>query len=75
MPRARTIIDDIAADHMAALDVLRAHIMATGNEATLEAWASVETFSAIALRVIAKTNPSKVRDEAMKVEIASLLEK
>lgn len=39
-------------------------------EAELEYdWATVETFIAIALRVIAKTHPSKVREEARLVEI------
>ena len=38
-----------------------------------EALATVETFCAISLRIIAKTNPSKVRSEAVSVEIQSLL--
>jgi hypothetical protein len=38
-----------------------------------EALAAVETFCAIALRIIAKTNPSKVRSEAMTTEISYLM--
>lgn len=37
------------------------------NDETTEAWAGVETFIAIALRVFAETNPSKLR-EAMRIE-------
>jgi hypothetical protein len=36
-----------------------------------EAMAGLETFIAIALRVFAKTNPSKIRSEAITQEIAS----
>lgn len=38
-----------------------------------DALAAVETFCAIALRIIAKTNPSKVRSEAMTTEISYLM--
>lgn len=37
------------------------------DDATTEAWAGVETFVAIALRVFAETNPSKLK-EAMRIE-------
>lgn len=35
-----------------------------------DAMAGVETFCVIALRIMAKTNPSKIRDVARTVEIA-----
>lgn len=35
------------------------------------AWAGVETFANVALRVMAKTNLSKLRSEGMTVEIAA----
>ena len=38
-----------------------------------DAWAEIETFCAISLRIIAKTNPSKVRSEAMTTEISYLM--
>lgn len=38
-----------------------------------DAMAGVETFCVIALRIMAKTNPSKIRDVARTVEIASYL--
>lgn len=39
-----------------------------------QAWAEIETFCAIALRVMAKTNPSKLRDAAMAEEIKARIE-
>ena len=38
-----------------------------GDRAASDAWAGVETFVAIALRVFAETNPSKLK-EAMRLE-------
>ena len=70
MPRARTDTREINADLVRDLSVIRDHLDATGNAKVREAWAGVETFCAIAVRVLAKTNPSKVRNEAMTVEIA-----
>ena len=37
-------------------------------------WAQIETFCAIALRVFAKTNPSKLRDAAMAEEIKARMQ-
>lgn len=70
MARARTDTRQISTDLLQDLSVLRNHLDATGNEKVREAWAGVETFCAIALRVFAKTNPSKIKDEAMTVEIS-----
>lgn len=43
------------------------------NPPVADAWATLETFCAIALRVMAQTNPSKVRLIAMTVEIQNLM--
>lgn len=61
--RARTNVAEISADLMSALGELRPSMQ--GNDA----FAHIETFCAIALRVMSKTNPSKIRSEAMTVEI------
>lgn len=43
------------------------------DEATSDAWGTLETFCAIALRLMAVTNASKVRSIAMTVEIQNLM--
>jgi hypothetical protein len=63
--RARTNTSEIAADIVAAVIRLRP----VASQADESAWAEVETFIAIALKVFAKTNPSKLRDAARTVEI------
>lgn len=79
MPRARTDIADISADLLRDLGAVRADLDARGALAAdsplADAFAGVETFCAIALRVLAKTNPSKLRSEAITVEIQSLMSK
>lgn len=69
----KTDIAEIAHDTLDALAILRAHIHATGNEKVKDAFASVETFSAIGLRLMEKSNPSKIRSIAVTVEIQSLM--
>jgi hypothetical protein len=66
--RAKADIRAIQADLIAALSTIRkgTDLDAPGADA---AWAEIETFCAIALRVMAKTNPSKLRDAAMAEEI------
>jgi hypothetical protein len=63
--RARTDTTEIASDIVAAVNRLRP----VASQADESAWAEVETFIAIALKVFAKTNPSKLRDAARTVEI------
>jgi len=63
--RARTDTSEIAADIIAAVNRLRP----IASQADESAWAEVETFIAIALKVFAKTNTSKLRDAARTVEI------
>ena len=70
--RARTNVNEISRHLIADLDTLRPHVICQAE--LLDAWAGIETFAAVALRVMAKTNPSKVRDEARTVEMQVLLE-
>jgi beta-phosphoglucomutase-like phosphatase (HAD superfamily) len=51
---------------------MRTHVLSLEEAVHIEdAWAGIETFCAIALRVMAKTNASKLRSEMMTVEIAA----
>lgn len=67
--RAKTDVAEIRQDLVAALDVIRPQLNLADDPALEAAWAEVETFCAVSLRVLARTNPSKVRSEAMTVEI------
>ena len=66
----KTDVKEINADLLRDLTLVRGAVMSSGDAAAIEAFAGVETFCAIAVRVFAKTNPSKLRSEAMTVEIA-----
>jgi hypothetical protein len=50
---------------------MRSHVLSLEAVHIEDAWAGIETFCAIALRVMAKTNASKLRSEMMTVEIAA----
>ncbi len=65
--RARTDINSIRADIIGVVEELRPHYLPS-HEA---AWAALESYVAISLRVLAKTNPSKLRDAAMTEEISA----
>lgn len=69
MTRARTNVDDIEASIHAAIMKFRP-VCAPMDE---PAWAEIETFVAISLRVMKKTNPSKLRDCARTEEIKARL--
>lgn len=69
MSRNRADVSAIAGGITGALTTLHGHIEATGSKATKEAMAELETFCVIALRIMNKTNPSKIRSEARSVEI------
>jgi len=79
MKRARAFTDTslMSADLQASLRLLREHISADPyphpDGRTEEALDTVETFCAVALRVFAKTNPSKIRSEAVTVELSTLV--
>lgn len=70
MGRARTDVTHIAADIVA----LVAAFGPTCRTVDAEKWAEVETFIAIALRVFARTNPSKIRDAAVIEEIKARMD-
>jgi len=73
MPRAKTNIQDIASDIVKELGVLRQALAPQMHGEVEDAWATLETFIAISLRLMAKINPSKVKSVAMTVEIQSLI--
>lgn len=67
--RARTYLGDIETGVITSLANIRQRL---GGD--LEAdLLTVETFAAVATRVMKKTNPSKIRDEARTVEISMRL--
>ncbi len=68
--RARSDIAAMQADLVEALSEVRG-LITTEHEV---AWAQIETFCAIAIRIISKTNPSKVRDAAMAEEIKARID-
>lgn len=72
MARARTNTKDMTNDLITALGVVRSKLDLE-DPAVSDAMAEIETFSAIALRVMAKTNPSKIRSEAVLVNIQALM--
>ena len=73
MARARTDTADISSDIIKEWQIVKQAASCQSN--VEDALASVETFIAIALRVMAKTNPSKIRSIAVTVEIQSLIQK
>lgn len=74
--RARAELEGIVADLMTSIGWIRDEI-GIGDRVvdprTEEHMAHIETFCAIAIRVLRKTNPSKIRDAAMAEEIAARL--
>lgn len=58
-------------DIIKALALVRSTL--PSDMAAIEAWAQVETFCAISLRVMAKTNMSKLRSETSTVELSARL--
>lgn len=73
MPRARADVSEMAADLVGALARIRS-MLDLSDPQTEAAWAEIETFCAISLRVFAKTNPSKLRDAAMAEEIKARIQ-
>jgi hypothetical protein len=70
MPRARTEMSEIARDLIASVHFFRPHCMAIDEDK----WANIETFIAVALRVMSRTNPSKIRDAATVEEIKARMD-
>lgn len=54
-----------------ALSIVRASL--AGDRASHDAFTEVETFCAVAMRVMSKTNMSKLRSETTNVELAARL--
>ncbi len=71
--RAKADVGEISADLVDALATIRGMID-LAEPKTEAAWAQIETFCAIALRVMRKTNPSKLRDAAMAEEIKARID-
>lgn len=74
MTRARTDVEAMDTDITAAFKVVRQALAAADGSREDIALASLETFVVIALRVMRKTNPSKIRSEAMTVEIKARID-
>jgi hypothetical protein len=63
-------VSTIGADLVENLDTIRAHLADTPmTQAHADAWGHIEAFAMIAMRIIARTNPSKVREAAVFVEL------
>jgi hypothetical protein len=73
MRPTKAAIDAIREAYMADVLTIRAHILALNDPHLEDAWAGIETFAAVALRVMAKTNPSKLKSEMVTVGISALL--
>jgi predicted oxidoreductase len=72
MKRAFTNTDELLAEAQANLRQLHAAIEPTPEAEAAFAW--LESFVAVSMRIIAKTNPSKVRDCARTEWIKGLIE-
>ena len=75
--RAKADLEEVVADLMASIGWIRDEIgigSRVVDPRTEEHMAHIETFCAIALRVLRKTNPSKIRDAAMAEEISARLD-
>jgi len=69
MTRAMSYVQAVEDDLTAALKTIREALKPTDDTPEDHAMCAVETFAAIAIRVLKKTNPSKLRSEARTVEI------
>lgn len=67
-------IDAMTEQVMADLAVIRSIALSSCTAYERDAMASIETFVAIALRVMAKTNASKLRDVMRTVEIVARMD-
>jgi hypothetical protein len=71
--RARTVTAEIEADLVKHAGIVRQALDLTDPQVDA-AWAHLETFCAVAMRVLRATNPSKVRDAAMTEEIKARMD-
>ena len=75
--RAKADLEEVVADLMASIGWIRDESGIGSQKVdsrTEEHMAHIETFCAIAIRVLRKTNPSKIRDAAMAEEISARLD-
>ena len=70
----RSDVREIDADITEAITIIREAIQPMEGSVEDNALCAVETFIVVALRVFAKTNPSKLRSEALTVEIKARLD-
>lgn len=70
----RTDMDETARELAVHLELLRSTLQPKEGTDVDTALCSVETFCAVALRVMKKTNPSKIRDCARTVEIKARMD-
>ena len=70
----RSDVTEIDADVTEAISVLREALEPKEGSVEDTALCSVETFIVVALRVFAKTNPSKLRSEVRTVELKARLD-
>lgn len=68
---AKTKVDEITERVMHDLAEVREQL--PPETAYGEAWAGIEMFVNLGLRIISKTNPSKVRDAAMALQLQTLI--
>ena len=74
MTRAASDVAAIDADLVDAFRVLRDRLYFPDGSPQDTALATIETFCAVALKVMRKTNPSKIRDCARIIEIKARLD-
>lgn len=73
--RARTDVDGLNEQVTAALDTVRAELGQLVDDSPIDqAICTIEMFVAVAVRIMRKTNPSKVRSEAMSEEIKARMD-
>lgn len=70
----KTDMDEVAAELGQHLELIRACVNPQDDTPEDYAMGAIETFCAVALRVLKKSNPSKVRDAAMTVEIKARMD-
>ena len=70
----RSDVSEIERDIVAELRVLRASLKPVDDTPEDHALCAVETFVAVSLRVMSKTNPSKLRSEARNVELQARMD-
>lgn len=68
------VIADMTNAVLTDLNIIKQHLGPHTFNKTEEAWAGIETFIAISLRVFAQTNPSKLRDVMRTVEIQTRMD-